>query len=41
MDNFLGVFCKIAKIDFVMSVSRVCASVRPHGTTLLPPDGFL
>ena len=25
---------KIAKSDFVMSV-------RPHGTTRLPPDGFL
>jgi len=38
-DQFLGAFAKLwkATISFVMSV---CPSVRPHGTTHPPFDGF-
>jgi len=35
--SFLGAFTKFAKSD--CSLIRV-PSVRPHGTTRLPPDGF-
>ena len=37
---FLGAFLKFQKatLRFVMFV---CLSVRPHGTTVLPQDGFL
>ena len=40
LSSFLGAFAKLRKatISFVMSV---CLSVRPHGTTRLPLDGFL
>jgi hypothetical protein len=49
--RFLGLFAKLQKttISFVMSVSSfvrpsfglsVCLSVRPHGITRLPLDGF-
>jgi len=36
---FLGAFAKFRKyaIGFVMSI---CSSVRPHGTTRVPLDGF-
>jgi len=37
--EFLGFFAKLRKtpISFAMSV---CPSVRPHGTTRFPLDGF-
>jgi len=36
---FLGTFVKLQKaaISIVMSI---CPSVRPHGTTQLPPEGI-
>jgi hypothetical protein len=34
--TFLGMFAKFAKSDLASS----CLSVRPHGTTWLPLDGF-
>ena len=36
---FLGAFARLRKtsVSFIMSV---CSSVRPHGTTRLPLDGF-
>ena len=40
---FLDAFAKLRKatISFVISVCPiVCPSVRPHGTTRLPLDGF-
>jgi hypothetical protein len=42
--HVLGAFVTFPKstISLVMSVWRaVCPSVRPHGTTRLPLDGFL
>ena len=35
---FLGAFIKIAKSDYMLR--HVCLSVRPHGTTRLPLEGF-
>ena len=34
----LGAFAKITKSDYYLR--HVRPSVRPHGTTRLPPDGF-
>jgi hypothetical protein len=39
MDGFLGAFAKFQRATISFAVS-VCPSVFPHGTTVLPLDGF-
>ena len=38
--EILGAFSKTAKKKTIKFVMSACPSVRPHGTTRLPLDGF-